>query len=214
MAERSANETRAVLAAYRKVKDASWPDVHPEMAGRAKRWPDASEAELRAELEGYLKEASAPACPVRVFWKLGAQFVFGGCNLHFASDAGLRSPAEIVGLDDFSPRLPWRAQADKYRADEPRRVRRLRQARHPRAPDFGRRDDGLRARRQDPDHDGCRAGARDLRDVPGPGRKGGPEDLLRAVARGAEPALTETSTVDRQEWMDARVRTRSARCQK
>jgi hypothetical protein len=23
-----------------------------------------------------------------------------------------------VGLDDFSPRLPWRAQADKYRADD------------------------------------------------------------------------------------------------
>jgi len=114
----SADETRAVLAAYRKVKDASWPDLHPEMAGRAKRWPDASEAELRAELEGYLKEASAPACPVRVFWKLGVQFIFAGCNLHFASDAGLRSPAEIVGLDDFSPRLPWRAQADKYRADD------------------------------------------------------------------------------------------------
>jgi hypothetical protein len=88
------------------------------MAARAKRWPDASDAELRGELEGYLKEASAPSCPVRVFWKLGAQFAFAGCNLHFARDAGFPSPAELVGLDDFSPKLPWQAQAAKYRADD------------------------------------------------------------------------------------------------
>jgi hypothetical protein len=88
------------------------------MAARAKRWPEASAAELRRELEGYLEEASVPSCAVRVFWKLGPQFVFGGCNLHFATDAGLQTAAEIVGLDDFSPRLPWRAQADKYRADD------------------------------------------------------------------------------------------------
>ena len=118
MVESTAEETRAVLAAYRSVKDASWPDLHPQMAARAKRWPEASEAELRSELESYLKEASAPSCPVRVFWKLGPQFVFGGCNLHFATDAGLNAPAEIVGLDDFNPKLPWRAQADKYRADD------------------------------------------------------------------------------------------------
>lgn len=118
MTESTAEETRAVLAAYRNVKDASWPDLHPQMAARAKRWPEASAAELRSELQGYLEEASAPSCAVRVFWKLGPQFVFGGCNLHFATDAGLKTAAEIVGLDDFDSKLPWRAQADKYRADD------------------------------------------------------------------------------------------------
>jgi hypothetical protein len=88
------------------------------MAKRAPRWTFAGEAELRAELLGYLKEASAPSCTVRVFWKVGPKFLFGGCNEHFARDAGLQSAAEMVGLDDFSPKLPWRAQAAKYRADD------------------------------------------------------------------------------------------------
>jgi hypothetical protein len=114
----TADEVRAVLATYREVKNASWPDLHPKMAQRAPHWTFASEAELRAELDGYLAEASAPSCTVRVFWKLGPKFVFGGCNLHFATDAGLKSAAEMVGLDDFSPKLPWAAQAAKYRSDD------------------------------------------------------------------------------------------------
>jgi hypothetical protein len=44
--------------------------------------------------------------------------VFGGCNAQFARDAGLRSAAEIVGLDDYDKRLPWYLQAAKYRADD------------------------------------------------------------------------------------------------
>ena len=110
-------ELRAVLAAYQLVKDASWPDLHPRMAKRAARWPSASEADLRAELAEYVKEASAPTCPVRVFWKLGPKYEFAGCNDHFASDAGLTAK-ELVGLDDFDKRLPWQAQAAKYRADD------------------------------------------------------------------------------------------------
>ena len=54
---------------------------------------------------------------MRVFWKLGPKFVFGGANDNFARDAGLRA-AELVGIDDFDPRLPWGAQAAKYRADD------------------------------------------------------------------------------------------------
>ena len=110
-------ELRAVLAAYREVKDSSWPDLHPRMAKRAARWPGASEAELRAELDEYVKEASAPSCPVRVFWKLGPKYLFAGCNDHFASDAGL-PVRDLVGTDDFDQRLPWQAQAAKYRADD------------------------------------------------------------------------------------------------
>lgn len=111
-------EVGAILVAYRQVMNASWPQLHPGMAKRAPHWAFATEAELRSELQGYVREASAPECPVRVFWKLGPKFLFAGCNEHFAHDAGLKSAAELIGLDDFSPKLPWRAQAAKYRADD------------------------------------------------------------------------------------------------
>lgn len=113
----SVEELRAVLAAYMEVKNASWPDLHPRMAKRSTRWPGASEGELRAELAEYVTEASAPTCPVRVFWKLGPKHLFAGCNDHFASDAGL-APKDLVGIDDFDQRLPWQGQAAKYRADD------------------------------------------------------------------------------------------------
>ena len=113
-----AEELRAVLAAYLVVKNASWPDLHRGMAKRAAHWPGMSEAELRAELDAYLKEVSGPDYPVRVFWKLGPKFLFGGCNHRFARDAGLGRPSDLLGLDDFSPKMPWQAQAAKYRADD------------------------------------------------------------------------------------------------
>jgi hypothetical protein len=114
----TADELRAILATYLEVKSASWPSLHPGMPRRSSHWTLADEAELRAELQGYLDETSRPGCGVRVFWKLGPKFEFGGCNRHFAADAGLADPADLVGLDDFSPRLPWAAQASKYRADD------------------------------------------------------------------------------------------------
>lgn len=113
-----ADEIRAVLAAYKQVMDASWPDLHPAMAQESRRWDTASDAELARELAGYLREASVPSCHVRIFWKLGTQFAFGGCNDHFAHDAGLGGPTDILGLDDFDRRLPWVLQAAKYRADD------------------------------------------------------------------------------------------------
>ncbi len=111
-------ETRGILAAYKLVKDASWPNMHPAMATRAAKWPIAPLPELEAELAGYLREASASSCTVRVFWKLGQELVFGGCNAHFATDAGFKSAQELVGIDDFDERLPWKAQAAKYRSDD------------------------------------------------------------------------------------------------
>jgi hypothetical protein len=113
-----AEELRGVLAAYLEVKNASWPDLHRGMAKRAAHWPAMSEAELRAELDGYLAEVSGPDYPVRVFWKLGPKFLFAGCNDRFARDAGFPGPKDLLGLDDFSPKLPWQAQAAKYRADD------------------------------------------------------------------------------------------------
>jgi hypothetical protein len=99
------------------VKSASWPHLHKAMDQRAGRWPSADEAALRAELDGYLVETAAPSCGVRVFWKLGPKFLFAGLNAHFARDAGVAAP-DLLGSDDFDPRLPWAAQAAKYRADD------------------------------------------------------------------------------------------------
>lgn len=112
-----ADELRAVLNAYRQVRSASWPELHPSMELNAARWAFAGEDELRRELDGYLRESSDPRRAVRVFYKLGPGLVFAGCNEHFAKDAGL-GVSELVGLDDFSPRIPWAAQAAKYRADD------------------------------------------------------------------------------------------------
>jgi hypothetical protein len=117
-------ELRAILNAYKQVMEASWPQMHPAMFGRASQWPTASEAELRQELNGYLTQASAGGCNVRVFWKMLPGFTFGGCNTPLARDGGLRTASEIVGLDDYDKRFPWSLQAAKYRADDQSVIRR------------------------------------------------------------------------------------------
>jgi PAS domain S-box-containing protein len=53
--------------------------------------------------------------PVRVFWK-DTQSIYLGCNIHAAKDAGLDSPEEIIGKDDFQ--LAWSEQAELYREDD------------------------------------------------------------------------------------------------
>jgi hypothetical protein len=114
----SAEESRAILMAYKRVMEASWPNLHPAMTARSSGWAHAVDAELRAELADYLREASRPDFRVRIFWKVGTGFAFGGCNAAFARDAGFTDPAEVVGLDDFDERLPWTRQASKYREDD------------------------------------------------------------------------------------------------
>jgi hypothetical protein len=106
-----------VLTAYRTVRDASWPHLHPAMPQRAAGWAAADERALASELDVYLKETAAPGCEVRVFWKLGPKFLFAGMNERFARDAGVPA-ADLLGADDFDARLPWAAQAAKYRADD------------------------------------------------------------------------------------------------
>jgi PAS domain S-box-containing protein len=53
--------------------------------------------------------------PVRLFWK-DKNFKYLGCNLAFAADAGLESPDQIVGKNDFE--LSWKESAPLYRADD------------------------------------------------------------------------------------------------
>ncbi|MHC1725782.1 MAG: PAS domain S-box protein [Syntrophobacteraceae bacterium] len=55
------------------------------------------------------------AIPVRVFWKnLDSNYL--GCNRPFALDAGLQSPEEIIGRNDFE--MGWAEQAEFYRSDD------------------------------------------------------------------------------------------------
>ena len=109
------DELRGVLSAYKQVMDASWPQLHPTMADNSRRWPHLGEKELAGELASYVKQSATSA--VRVFWKIGPKFQFGGCNELFAKDAGLAT-ADLIGTDDFDKRLPWMNQAAKYRADD------------------------------------------------------------------------------------------------
>ena len=116
--EGGVEELRAVLGAYKLVKDASWPDLNPTMKERSLHWRSRSEGDLRTELETYVKEASDPSGGVRLFWKTGHNLTFAGCNEQFARDAGKKSASELIGLNDFSDAIPWQAQAGKYRFDD------------------------------------------------------------------------------------------------
>ncbi len=53
--------------------------------------------------------------PIRVFWK-DRDCRYLGCNPIFARDAGKKSPAELIGKDDYA--MGWAEQADLYRADD------------------------------------------------------------------------------------------------
>ncbi|MBE0697760.1 MAG: diguanylate cyclase [Anaerolineaceae bacterium] len=53
--------------------------------------------------------------PQRVFWK-DCELKYLGCNQLLAEDAGLSSPAEIIGKTDFD--LSWRESAELYRAGD------------------------------------------------------------------------------------------------
>ncbi|HOV88119.1 MAG TPA: PAS domain S-box protein [Syntrophobacteraceae bacterium] len=53
--------------------------------------------------------------PVRVFWK-DLDSVYLGCNRAFACDAGLQSPEEILGKNDFE--MSWAEEAALFRSDD------------------------------------------------------------------------------------------------
>ena len=62
------------------------------------------------------------ALPQRVFWK-DTKRTYSGCNRPFATDAGLDSPAAIIGKNDFD--LSWKDEAELYRADDERVMKHL-----------------------------------------------------------------------------------------
>lgn len=53
--------------------------------------------------------------PLRIFWK-DKESHYLGCNTAFARDAGMQSPDELIGRNDFQ--MGWRDQAQLYRDDD------------------------------------------------------------------------------------------------
>jgi PAS domain S-box-containing protein len=98
---------RGIAAALRRTLGAA--------LGRRPREDRRVEGELRDSRN--LLQAVLDTIPVRVFWK-DRDLRFLGCNQPFASDAGLRSPDEVIGRDDYQ--MGWRDQADLYRGDDRR----------------------------------------------------------------------------------------------
>lgn len=84
-------------------------------------WSSIENITERKQTEEALRESQRmlqlvlDSIPVRVFWK-DRDCVYLGCNQHFASDAGLESPGQIIGKTDFE--LGWRKQAERYRSDD------------------------------------------------------------------------------------------------
>jgi hypothetical protein len=113
----SAEHIRAVLMTYHQVASASWPQLHPAMVAHSATWGAASAEDLQRELDGYLQESSQSSAKVRLFWKHLPNYTFAGGNAALARDAGLPLH-QLLGMDDFNPRLPWTAQAAKYREDD------------------------------------------------------------------------------------------------
>jgi PAS domain S-box-containing protein len=58
--------------------------------------------------------------PVRIFWK-DKDLVYLGSNRLFAEDAGRKSPAELIGDNDYN--MGWHEQAEAYRNDDMKVIR-------------------------------------------------------------------------------------------
>lgn len=120
-AEAAAERKRAEeeLARYRDGVEERVRERTAALAGVNERLTH--EIEERKKTELALKESQRmlqsvlDTIPARVFWKdLESRYL--GCNRPFALDAGLQSPEEIIGRNDFE--MGWAEQAELYRSDD------------------------------------------------------------------------------------------------
>jgi PAS domain S-box-containing protein len=63
----------------------------------------------------HLLQCIIDSAPIRVFWK-DRECRYLGCNPAFAHDAGMQTPADLLGRDDFD--MSWAEQAELYRSDD------------------------------------------------------------------------------------------------
>jgi len=82
---------------------------------RIRHAKEQQEAAKKLEASHNLLKTIIDTTPARIFWK-DRDSRFLGCNIPFAQDAGLTHPDELLGKDDYQ--MPWRDQADAYRADD------------------------------------------------------------------------------------------------
>jgi len=76
---------------------------------------DRKQAEEARQESEQLFQVILNTIPIRIFWK-NLDLSYLGCNRPFALDAGLQSPEEIIGRNDFE--MGWAEQAELYRSDD------------------------------------------------------------------------------------------------
>jgi PAS domain S-box-containing protein len=91
-------------------------DGHPiRMVGTHSDITDRKRAEEALRESQQMLKLVLDTIPARVFWKnLDSNYL--GCNRPFVLDAGLQSPEEIIGRNDFE--MGWAEQAELYRSDD------------------------------------------------------------------------------------------------
>lgn len=80
-----------------------------------RRAKEQKEAARKLQASHNLLKTIIDTAPARIFWK-DRDSLFLGSNMSFAQDAGLTHPDELLGKDDYQ--MPWRDQAEFYRADD------------------------------------------------------------------------------------------------
>jgi PAS domain S-box-containing protein len=86
-----------------------------EIIGSMVNISDRKQAEKALQDSQQLLQLVMNNIPQAIFWK-DKNLRFLGCNQHFAQDAGLANPEEILGKSDFD--MPWADEAEGFQADD------------------------------------------------------------------------------------------------
>lgn len=86
-----------------------------EIIGSMADISDRKQAEKALQESQQLLQLVMNNIPQAIFWK-DKDLHFLGCNQHFAQDAGLANPEEILGKSDFD--MPWANAAEGFQADD------------------------------------------------------------------------------------------------
>ncbi len=76
---------------------------------------ETKQAEEAVTKSNNLLQTIINTAPIRIFYK-DRDLRYMGCNTVFAKDAGVASPEDLIGKDDFQ--LAWKEQAELYRTDD------------------------------------------------------------------------------------------------
>lgn len=111
--EANLSRVHAIKRGLRLILVESWPD--PGVIRRLEQDHDGHDA--CHLLRAVCVELNARYPTLRLFWKDEDLRWLGGCA-RFARDAGGQDAAELIGLSDDSPGIPFQRQAAKYHRDD------------------------------------------------------------------------------------------------